>query len=40
MQRYNILWADDEIDLLKPHIMFLDKKGYDVITGKQRLRCP
>jgi len=32
MQRYNILWADDEIDLLKPHIMFLSKKGYD-ITG-------
>jgi CheY-like chemotaxis protein len=30
MQRYNILWADDEIDLLKPHIMFLDKKGYVV----------
>jgi CheY-like chemotaxis protein len=30
MQRYNILWADDEIDLLKPHIMFLDKKGYDI----------
>ena len=30
MQRYNILWADDEIDLLKPHIMFLDKKGYNV----------
>jgi CheY-like chemotaxis protein len=30
MQRYTILWADDEIDLLKPHIMFLEKKGYDV----------
>ena len=30
MQRYNILWADDEIDLLKPHILFLDQKGYDV----------
>ncbi|WP_017731823.1 T9SS response regulator signal transducer PorX [Nafulsella turpanensis] len=30
MQRYSILWADDEIDLLKPHIMFLEKKGYDV----------
>lgn len=30
MQRYTILWADDEIDLLKPHIMFLQKKGYDV----------
>jgi CheY-like chemotaxis protein len=25
-----ILWADDEIDLLKPHIIFLEKKGYDV----------
>lgn len=30
MQRYNILWADDEIDLLKPHIIFLKSKGYDV----------
>lgn len=30
MQRYNILWADDEIDLLKPHIIFLNNKGYDV----------
>lgn len=30
MQRYNILWADDEIDLLKPHIIFLESKGYDV----------
>jgi hypothetical protein len=27
-----ILWADDEIDLLKPHIMFLKAKGYDVVT--------
>ena len=26
-----ILWADDEIDLLKPHIMFLEEKGYRVI---------
>lgn len=30
MQRYSILWADDEIDLLKPHILFLQNKGYDV----------
>ena len=30
MQRYNILWADDEIDLLKPHILFLEEKGYDI----------
>lgn len=27
-----ILWADDEIDILKPQIMFLEKKGYRVIT--------
>lgn len=27
-----ILWVDDEIDLLKPHIMFLRGKGYDLIT--------
>lgn len=27
-----LLWADDEIDLLKPHIMFLRSKGYDVET--------
>lgn len=25
-----VLWADDEIDLLRPHIMFLEGKGYDV----------
>ena len=30
MQRYNILWADDEIDLLKPHILFLNDRGYDI----------
>lgn len=30
MQRYSILWADDEIDLLKPHIIFLEKRGYDI----------
>ena len=27
-----ILWADDEIDLLKPHVLFLQAKGYDVET--------
>ena len=25
-----ILWADDEIDLLKAHVLFLEKKGFDV----------
>ena len=27
-----ILWADDEIDLLKPQLFFLEKKGYTVET--------
>lgn len=31
MQTIKILWADDEIDLLKPQIMFLESKGYEVI---------
>lgn len=33
MENVKILWADDEIDLLKPHIMFLQEKGYDVETA-------
>ena len=32
MQRYNILWADDVIDFLNSHILFLEDKGYDIIT--------
>ncbi len=28
-----ILWVDDEIELLKPHILFLKEKGYDVLTA-------
>lgn len=32
MTTATILWADDEIDLLKPHILFLKTKGYDVIA--------
>lgn len=31
MDKTSILWADDEIDLLKPHIMFLEDKGYEVV---------
>ncbi len=30
MNNGKILWADDEIDLLKGHIIFLKNKGYDV----------
>ena len=29
-----ILWADDEIDLLKPHIIYLEGKGYNVTPAK------
>lgn len=32
MDKIKILWADDEIDLLKPQILFLTGKGYDVVT--------
>ena len=32
MDRIKILWADDEIDLLKPQQIFLEQKGYEVIT--------
>ena len=32
MENVNILWVDDEIDLLKPHIIFLKGKGYEVGT--------
>ena len=33
MDKVQILWADDEIDLLKPHVMFLENKGYQVTTA-------
>jgi CheY-like chemotaxis protein len=32
MQHPKILWADDEINLLKPTIMFLQQKGFEVTT--------
>jgi CheY-like chemotaxis protein len=32
MSTINILWVDDEVDLLKPHILFLEKKNYEVST--------
>ncbi|MEW4924480.1 PglZ domain-containing protein [Algibacter sp. 2305UL17-15] len=34
MNMIHILWVDDEIDLLKPHILFLEKKNYKVTTCK------
>lgn len=32
MDKIKILWVDDEIEMLKPHIVFLEKKNYDVTT--------
>lgn len=32
MATYKLLWVDDEIELLKAHILFLEKKGYEVDT--------
>jgi DNA-binding response OmpR family regulator len=33
MDNVTILWADDEIELLRPHILFLNEKGYQVTTA-------
>jgi DNA-binding response OmpR family regulator len=30
MKNIHILWVDDEIDLLKPHILFLESKNYQI----------
>ncbi|WP_251981208.1 response regulator, partial [Salinibacter ruber] len=32
MSSPHILWVDDEIDLLRSHVMFLEEKDYDVST--------
>jgi DNA-binding NtrC family response regulator len=34
MKKISILWVDDEIDLLKPHILFLESKGYQLATAQ------
>jgi len=33
MSQIKVLWVDDEIDLLKPHLIFLENKDYDVLTA-------
>lgn len=33
MKTIRILWTDDEIDLLRPHIIFLEQKGYELATA-------
>ena len=32
-RQIRILWTDDEIDLLKPYILFLEEKNYNVTTA-------
>ena len=32
MQRYKILWVDDEIDLLKPYVLTLEEKNFQIDT--------
>lgn len=32
MSNGQLLWADDEMELLKAHVLFLEKKGYEVTT--------
>ncbi len=32
MRSIRILWTDDEIEALKPHIIFLQEKGYEIDT--------
>lgn len=42
MKKDQLLWVDDEIDMLKPHILFLESKGYDVKTvtnGQDAIDC-
>ena len=39
MNDIKILWADDEIDLLKPHIMFLESKNYKVTTCRSGMEA-
>jgi len=33
MRLITILWVDDEMELLKPHILFLEDKGFRVLTS-------
>ena len=33
MENFKILWIDDEVDLLKPHILFLQERGFKISTS-------
>jgi DNA-binding response OmpR family regulator len=33
MSKAHFLWVDDEIDLLKPYVLFLEEKGYSMVCA-------
>lgn len=33
MQKINIIWVDDEIEMLKPYIIYLEEKGFGIQTA-------
>ncbi len=40
-RKQRILWADDEVALLRPHVIFLEERGYDVVavtSGDEAIR--
>jgi len=39
MNQIKILWADDEIDMLKPHIIFLEGKNFNVTTCRSGMEA-
>ena len=39
MNKIKILWVDDEIDLLKPHIIFLEQRNYVVVTARSGIEA-
>ncbi len=39
MGEIKVLWVDDEIELLKPHIIFLEKRNYKVTEAKSGMEA-
>ena len=39
MGNINILWVDDEIEFLRPHILFLENKNYIVTPCKSGIEA-
>ncbi len=33
MEKFKILWVDDEVDLLRPHVLFLEERGFVVFSA-------